>query len=71
MLSVAEDADLRDSDVIREFTDEEIGDFYLLLCRLFPHSDDPEERSGLVTPRRAVVHFRSGILNALGAREWS
>lgn len=68
MLSVAGDADSRNSDLSGELTEDEIGDFYLLLCRLFPHSEDPEEQSGFVTPRRAIVHFRSGTLNALSGR---
>lgn len=64
MLSVACDADLRNGDLFRELTENEIGDFYLLLCSLCPHSENPEERS----PERAIIHFRSGTLNALSGR---
>lgn len=39
-----------------------------MLCRLFPHSGDPDEKSGKVTPRRALVHFRSAVLNALSGK---
>jgi hypothetical protein len=68
MLSVANDADSRNKNLCEELTEDEIGDFYLLLCRLFPQSEDPDEKSGFVTPRMAVAEFRSGVLSALGGR---
>ena len=68
MLSVANDADSRNTNLCEELSEDEIGDFYLLLCRLFPNSEDPEERSGFVTPRREMVHFRSGVVETLGSR---
>ena len=68
LLSAADDADSRNKNFCEELTEEEIGDLYLLLCRLFPHSEDPEERSGFVTARRALVYFRNGVLEALSGR---
>jgi hypothetical protein len=68
MLSVANDADSRNKNLCEELTEDEIGDFYLLLCRWFPQSEDPKEESGFVTHRMAVSEFRSGVLSALGGR---
>ena len=68
MQSVASDADMRNLDLCGELKEDEIGDFYLLLCRLFPHSEDPPDESGFVIPRRSAVHFRSGVLEKLSAR---
>ncbi len=66
--SMADDADSRNTNLCEELNEDEIGDVYLLLCRLFPISEDPEEGSGEVTPRRAVIYFRSGLLNVLSGR---
>lgn len=68
LLSVANDADSRNKSLCEELTEDEIGDFYLLLCRWFPQSEDPEEKSGFVTQRMAVSEFRSGVLSSLGGR---
>ncbi len=68
MLNVSSDADMRSLDLCGELKEDEIGDFYLLLCRLFPHSEDPPDESGSVIPRRSAVHFRSGVLEKLSAR---
>ncbi|MCW1883789.1 hypothetical protein OKA04_03555 [Luteolibacter flavescens] len=68
ILSVADGVELRNKNVTENLTEDEIADFYLLLCRLFPHSEDPAERSGEITPRRAVTHLRSGILDSLAGR---
>lgn len=68
MLPLAKDADSSNRDLCEELTEDEIADFYLLLCRLFPHSEDPEEESGCVSPRRSVTQFRSGVLGTLGGR---
>ena len=68
ILSVAKDADSRNKDLCEELTEDEVADFYLLICRFFPHSEDPEEESGFVSPRRSVTHFRSAVLGTLGGR---
>jgi hypothetical protein len=68
MLSVAKDADSRNKDLCEELTEDEVADFHLLLCRLFPYSEDPEEESGFVSPRRSVTHFRSAVLGTLSGR---
>lgn len=68
MLSIAEDADIRGSNVSNDFREDEICDFYLLLYRLFPHSEEPEDAAGLVTPRRSIVALRNMLLNALCVR---
>ena len=68
MLSVASDTDMRHLDLCHELTEEEIGDLYLFLCRLFPHSEDPPDESGFVMPRHSAIRFRSGVLEKLSAR---
>ena len=71
LLSVADDADSWNKHLFKELTEDEIGDFYLMLCWVFPHSEDPQEQSGFVTPRRAISHFRNGVLETLGGRSTS
>jgi len=66
--SVTDDADLRNSNFFKELAEHEIGDFYLLLCRLFPHSEDPKEQSGRVLHARSRGVLRDGIMNVLCAR---
>jgi hypothetical protein len=68
MLSVSREADSRNKDLCEELIEHEVADFYLLLCRLFPHSEDPEEESGFVSPRRSVTYFRNAIVGTLGGR---
>jgi hypothetical protein len=68
MLSVAKDADSRNKDLCEELTEDEVADFYLLLCRFFPPTEDPEEESGWVSPRRSVTHFRTTVLKTLSGR---
>ncbi len=68
MLSTARDGDSRNTDLCEDLTEDEVADFYLLLCRVFPHSEDPEEESGWVSPRQSITHFRSAVLGTLGSR---
>lgn len=68
MLEIAGDADTRNSDHFTELPEDELGDLYLLLCRLFPPAEDPPEKSGWVSPRRAAVYLRSKILETLSTK---
>lgn len=66
-LAAASD-DFREANICRVLNEDEIGDLYILLCRLFPPSQDPADESGWVTRRQAAAHFRGAVLNALSAR---
>jgi hypothetical protein len=71
MLSVAGDADSRNNNVCQELVEDEIGDFYLFLCRILPQSEateDSEYESDWVTPRMSASQLRNGVLNTLCAR---
>jgi len=68
LLSVPRDADSRSQNICEGLAEDELGDFYLLLCRLFPVSEDPKETSGFVSPRRGLVRVRSGVLETLSSR---
>ena len=65
LLSVAKDVDSLGDHICREFTADELADFYILLCQLFPLSQDPADISGYVSPRQSLTHLRSGILETL------
>ena len=51
-------------------TERQLADLYLKLHSLFPPETDPPHSSGVsgVTPRQAVVWFRSDVISALEAR---
>lgn len=68
MLVVADDAASRNSHLFAGLSEDELGDFYLLLCRIFSPSEDPPERSGRVTPRRAASYFRGKVLETISAK---
>ncbi|MCB1129781.1 MAG: hypothetical protein KDN05_01545 [Verrucomicrobiae bacterium] len=68
MEEIGSDADTRNSEHFADLPDDELGDLYLLLCRLFPPSEDPPEKSGWVSPRRSVVYLRGKVLGTLSAR---
>jgi hypothetical protein len=68
MMAISQGVDARDAKVYDEFTEDELGDLYLLQCRLFPHEEDPPEESGWVTARQSASHFRGSIINALSSR---
>jgi hypothetical protein len=54
---------------IGHLTESEVADLYVWLCRRFQPANDPsEEECGLVTPRRAMSHFRDALLTSLRGR---
>ncbi len=65
MLSIASDVDSRLSAPCKKLSEEELGDLYLLLCRYFPYTEDPELEGGFVTPRQSAVYFRSSVIDTL------
>ena len=67
LLSMAKNVDSQDSSICGKLTADEISDFYILLCRIFPPSEDPDEITGNINPRRHLVHFRSNVLETLSS----
>lgn len=51
-------------------TERQLADLYLKLHGLFPPETDPPRQKGvsIVTPRDAIVHFRSDVVNGLESR---
>ena len=68
LLRVADRVDYDRKLMFPLLSEQQLGDLYLQVRKVFPPELDPPFKGGFVPPRQSVVYFRNDLINALESR---